>query len=895
MTAETGCPQLSPTSPQRLLTAGLAVGLAVSALGGAESLPPLPRAPAASFAPSLARPFEQDGKIGGAPVDIVGAAELRRGGSTEAAKALQAVLPMANSPHFGIDDGSAHFDLLTFRGFAPDHTVVLVNGHRRHASALLNVNNTIGRGSVPTSLLSIPLAALDQVEVLREGADTRFASGAIAGVLNLRLREDNTSVAGLFFGRTAEHDGEVKQATMSGGAPLGRNGSLNVTVAWRETDHTDRAEPDTRQQYFGVFTGTTIPAPLAGGVGSGTGAPAAGTTHDPREAAANRTAQEFGDAATRQQSMAVNGRLPVSAESEVYGYGDFLLRRAQSAAFFRRPGDSRVVRALWPDGFMPLLESRIADWSFGAGWRGRSNGWRFDAAVVAGANTISYDATNTNNATLGANSPRAFYAGKLGYSEAVTSIDVGRPVNLGLAKPAEVTAGLEYRRENYWIGAGTDKSWNDGGVLIADGADAGREAPDGAQGFPGFRPADEVDVTRKSGSAHVGLSQDIVARLRLTASARYEKVENLGETTDGKLGARIGLWDGAALRGSVGTAYRQPHLAQQWFSSTATNFIGGLPFENRTFPVANPVAQALGAETLKPEHANTMSAGWAWEASPKFGFEVDFFRTDLRDRLILSSNFLGSAVATFLQSKGVSGATGGRFFSNDAATRTEGFDAAVRSKWEIAPGQTLALRAAYSRSTSKLTRVGPTPPGLAALGVTTPLFDLSEEIRLTRSQPRDNLRLAATWDIGRFSTMLRVMRYGEVETVAFASTTPDQIAALAPGYRVRTVTRVLPVAAGAAGGAAQIGGPTTETGLVQIFDAKWVTDLDFKYRVTDRVTFAVGAANLFDIYPTRNLASRVVNGRVYAGNDNAGTTPYSNVSPFGFNGTFFYSKVDVQF
>ena len=223
------------------------------------------------------------------------------------------------------------------------------------------------------------------------------------------------------------------------------------------------------------------------------------------------------------------------------------------------------------------------------------------------------------------------------------------------------------------------------------------------------------------------------------------------------------------------------------------------------------------------------------------------------------------------------------------------FDAVVRSKWELAAGQTLTWRAAYSRSASRLTRVGPTPPGLAVLGVTTPLFDLSEEIRLTRGQPRDNLRLAATWDVGRFSAMLRLMRYGEVETVALSSTTTDQIDALAPGYRVRAVTRVLPVAAGAAGGAPQIGGPTTETGLVQIFDAKWVTDLDFKFRFTERVTWAVGAANLFDIYPTRNLASRVVNGRVYAGNDNAGTTPYSTTSPFGFNGAFFYSRVDVTF
>lgn len=885
MTAETG----------RAAALLLATSLLTSAAGGAESAPALPRAPAASLAPSFATPFGEKEAVGISPVDTLERGELRRGAHTDAAKSLQAVLPSMNSPHFAIDDGTAHVDLLTLRGLAPDHMVVMVNGHPRHTSALLNVNNTIARGSVSTSLLAIPLGSLDQAEVLREGADTRFASGAIAGVVNLRLREDIGRGVSLFFGRTAQGDGEVKRVSLGAGGLLGRDGAINVTVALRDVGHTDRAEADTRQQYLGVFTGTTTPAPLGGGIASGTGPAAAGTTNDPREAAANRHVQEYGDAATREQAVAATTRLPVSAQSEIYAYGDFMLRRGQSPAFFRRPGDSRTVRALWPDGFMPLLESRMTDWSFGAGWRGRSNGWRYDAAVVAGANTIAYDTTNTNNATLGPGGARAFYAGKLGYADAAVTLDVARAVSLGLAKPAEILGGLQYRRENYWIGAGTDNSWRDGGVLIADGPDAGRSAPDGAQGFPGFRPADVVDATRKTGAAHAGLSQEFFARLRLTASARYEKAENLGETTDGKVGARVGLWDGAALRGSVGTAYRQPHLAQQWFSSTATNFIGGLPFENRTFPVSNPVAQALGATPLKPEHATTMSAGWAWTASPKFGVELDFFRTDLRDRLILSSNFIGSAVATFLESKGVSGATGGRFFSNDAATRTEGFDTAVRSKWDLAAGQTLALRAAYSRSSSRMTHLGPTPPGLAVLGVTTPLFDLAEEVRLTRSQPRDNLRLSGTWEIGRFSAMLRLMRYGEVETVALANATADQIAALTPGYRVRTVTRVLPLAAGTGGGAPQIGGPATETGVVQIFDAKWVTDLDLKFRFNERFNWAVGAANLFDVYPTKNLASRVVGGRVYTGNDNAGTTPFSTTSPFGFNGTFFYTRVDMQF
>jgi len=139
------------------------------------------------------------------------------------------------------------------------------------------------------------------------------------------------------------------------------------------------------------------------------------------------------------------------------------------------------------------------------------------------------------------------------------------------------------------------------------------------------------------------------------------------------------------------------------------------------------------------------------------------------------------------------------------------------------------------------------------------------------------------------------MRYGEVETVALTDATPDQIAALTPGYRVRLVTRTLPRTAGSANGAVQIGTPATSTDVVQIFDAKWVTDLNLRFRLSQKIHWAVGTSNLFDVYPTRNIASRIVNGQAYAGNDNGGTTPYSSTSPFGFNGAFYYSRFDVEF
>ncbi|HEY1110170.1 MAG TPA: TonB-dependent receptor [Opitutaceae bacterium] len=877
----------------RRLAAVWAALLAASAQAQ-RAVPALPREPAASLAPSFSQLHDPGRGLTTAPYDRLGRDELRQTGYPETATALSAALPTVNRPHFAIEDGTAHLGPFTLRGLSPDHTLVLVNGHRRPATPLLNVNGTIGRGSVSTSLRSVPLASLDAVEVLRDGSDARFGSGAIAGVINLRLAEDIGSRLQMLWGQTSAGDGEVKQVVFGLGGILGRDGVISVTAMGRDSDATDRAEPDTRQQYIGTAVGSGAPVPLSGAVGSGTGAPPAGVVFDPREATADRHAQRYGDAASHEATLVINTRLPLSPQSEFYAFGDFMRRQGESAVFYRRPGDSRVVRALWPDGFQPLLESRILSWYIAAGQRGHNGPWAYDASLSFGDSTIAYDVDQTNNSSYGAQSPRRFYAGKQGYSELTGSFELSRQLTLGLAKPASLGFGLEYRRENFRTAAGEDASWRNGGVLILDGPDAGRAPSEGSQGFPGFRPGDAVDVVREVGGVDVELSQQIGQRLRLSVSGRSEFAKNIEATRDAKVGGFLELWGGLAVRGSAGSTYRLPHLAQRWFSNTANNYVNGTPYRIRTFTVDDPVAQALDARELRPEHAKTLSAGLVW-AHPKFGAEIDFYRVDLSDRLILSSNFLGSAVSTFLAGRGISGVTGARFFSNDAATRTEGFDATLHATVEPAAGHRLRLRAAYNRNLSRMTHAGPIPSGLAAVGITTPLIDLAEEIRLTRAQPHDNLRLSAAWQWQRLTAQLGVTRYGEVETVALTGVTPDQIAALTPGYRVRVVTRTLPQAPASEGGGPQVGTPLTATDVVQIFDAKWIADLSFKARLTDTVSLSLGASNLFDVYPTRNIASRVVNGRAYTGNDNGGTTPYSTTSPFGFNGTFYYSRLDLQF
>lgn len=900
----------TPLRNQDRFASGMALALLAlcAVVPAGAQVPASARAPAAASAPSLGTaaggaaaaatrsPDAAAGARGDLRPTVRFGADDTGGGHVQTAAALRALLPEAGFPQPAIEDGTAHLPPLMLGGLSPDHTAVLVNGHRRHSTALLNVNGTLGRGAVTSGLNALPLAALGGIEVVRGDPGARVASGAAAGSVNLRLHEELGRSFRATYGQTASGDGETMQAVLRAGAVLGREGVVHVTGVWRDAEPTDRATPDTRQQYFGR-TAAGDPTPISGAFGSGTGAPPAGTAFDPREATADRTAQRYGEPGGRELAAAVNARLPLAAAGEIYGFGDFSVRRGESALFFRRPGDARVVRALWPDGFEPLLETRVHDWSAVGGWRGTTGGgWSYDLAASGGANTVAYDVKNTNNASLGAAGGTAFYSGKLGYAEAAASLEVGRAVPLGFAQPARIGVGADVRRETFWIKAGAADSWRDGGAAVADGPEAGRDAAQGAQGFPGFRPVDESDTDRGVAAAHATVAQAVNGRLFLELSGRYERTEDAGETVSGGAGARLDLFGGLAVRGAAGTTFRQPHLAQARFSSTATNFIGGLPFENRTFPAGDPIGRALGATDLKPEKADRISAGVIWKPGANFGFEADVYRVDLDDRLFLTSNFLGSAVATFLESRGVSGATGGRFFSNDAATRTDGLDAAVHGTFAPAAGNRLALRAAYHVHRTRLTRVGTTPAGLAALGVTTPLFDLTEEIRLTRGQPRDNLFLSAAWDVGRWRTTLRVSRYGETEAVALTNVTQAQIDALAPGYRLRAVTRELRQEPAGAAGAPQIGLPTTVTDVVQTFDAKWVTDLEVSCRLTDTIRWSVGATNLFDVYPTKNVASRIGPGGIaVAGNDNGGTTPYNAISPFGFAGAFIYTTVDVRF
>jgi iron complex outermembrane receptor protein len=816
------------------------------------------------------------------PIDVISGTEMTQGGYNETSQMLQANIPSFNFPRPSLNDGTDHIRPATLRGLAPDQTLVLINGKRRHTSALVNLNGSIGRGSVSTDFNAIPSSMIERIEVLRDGASAQYGSDAIAGVINVILRTDAGWGLNLGYGQTGEGDGEDYKLDAFAGTTLGGKGHLFVSLYLRDHGDTSRVQPDTRQQYFGNPGGTLVLP--SGNYGSGTGlSPSAGTL-DPREATVNRINHRFGDPETKDKGLWLNGDYPMEDNMEFYFFGGNSIRHANGAGFFRRAGDDRTVRAIWPDGFLPFIDSVVEDLSGGAGVKGKDSVWTWDFSTAYGVNTLDYRTSNSANVTLGNSSPTEFYDGQLKFNQWTTNFDLTRSFNTGMPTPLKFAMGFEYRQEEYTIGAGEPDSYRNGGATIIGGPSNGGLAAVGAQVFPGFKPSDAGAHDRDSKAVYVDFEQDMNDRWLISLAGRFEDYSDFGSSKTVKLATRFEVTDELALRGSISTGFRAPHLAQQWFSSTATNFIGGVPFDILTFPVSNPAAVALGASPLDPEESTNYSFGATWNSKTGFSASVDLYHIKIEDRIVLSSNFTGAPVIALLATQGITGIGGGRYFTNAVDTTTKGIDVSARYTWKTADLGKLTFTAGYNHNETEADRIKQAPANLAAI-TTTPLFDLTETIRLERGQPRDNLNLSAGWAIGKFSTLLRAVRYGEVSLVQSANATDAQINALTPGYDVE----FRPAVPGT------VGGTTTNRQIIQNFGAKWLTDLDVTYRYNKNITVSIGANNLFDVYPDENIRSKVVGGVAFNGFDNVGIFPYSGTSPFGFNGVFYYSKLSLKF
>lgn len=824
------------------------------------------------------------------PIDLLRGDELRASGYQETSEVLRQLAPSFSFANPTTPDGNTHIHSASLRGLSPDETLVLVNGKRLHGAAWVNTGGTIGKGSTPTDLNQIPAAGIGRIEILRDGASAQYGSDAIAGVINILLRTDTAIHAFASAGTTYDGGGDTYQFSLGGGLKLGEDGFVNVTGYYRDHKAANRAQPDTRQFYLGISPAGT-PQPLSARYGAGIGlnppGGVTGTRRDPREASVDRNVWRFADQGDIEDgSVLVNLSKPIGAV-EFYGFGGYRLSEARSNASFRRPGQDENVRAIYPDGFLPFVDTESTDYTGALGLRGDLSGWKWDLSSVYGGNRIKYRTRNTLNATLGTASPTRFYNGRYGNSQWTTDLTLSNSFDVSLAAPISVAVGAEYRRDGYKIGAGELASYQYGPGRVLDGPNAGAIPTIGSQGFAGIQPADVVDVHRDAIGAFAEVGLEPVRGWTVDLAGRHEEYSDFGDTWNGQASTRLALPAGFALRGSAGTGFHAPSLAQQYFSSTSSRTIvnntTGFPefVLVRTAPVGSALSQALGAQELKPETSTNFGGGLTY-AGGRLTASIDYYHIDIDDRIMLSSNYVDAAgsrrLRDYLSGIGIPGVTSVRYFTNAVDTRTQGVDVTAAYATPLADWGDLNLSAAYNYNQTRLRRISATPSQITALGITTPLFDVVERIRVERGQPRDKVALGATFRTGPITFDARATRYGRVEQVALTNQTAAATALIAQGS---TPYRTVPTESGAAG----------NVDVIQQLSPKWVTDFSFTGQVNPNLVVTLGANNLFNVYPTENIRSTAT----LTGADTFGAFPYSEFSPFGFSGAFYYVRAGVSF
>jgi iron complex outermembrane receptor protein len=773
------------------------------------------------------------------PVDIISADSLKSSGSTEINQALSLALPSLNFPRPALTDGTDTIRPATLRGMAPDQTLVLVNSKRRHASSLVNLNGSIGRGAAAVDMNTIPTAIVKNIEVLRDGAAAQYGSDAIAGVVNIRLRTDRTGGEGTvtYGARKTEYDlwndtipaggtwsgpssrkrtdGQTATVSAWKGLALGESGYLTLAAEYKDQARTERGGYDVRQQYAKV-----------------------NGAFDPRENTVNRFNAWYGDPDLKQSTLFANAGNTLGNGIKVYGWASYQKREAESAGYFRRAQDVRNITSIYPDGFLPVIAPSVNDYSATGGATWQLGDWDMDASIGYGKNKMRFDIVNTLNSSIGPSSKTEFDAGGFAYDQTVVNLTGVRSVAMdALASPLNVALGIETRREGYQLFAGEPDSYRYGGVVLADGTPA---AP-GAQVFPGFRPANATDTHRSAAGAFVDLEANLTPQLLGSIALRGEHYSDFGNSLAGKLAGRYDFSKQFALRGSLQNGFRAPSPQQQNFTATSTNFINGVPFEITTFKPTDPVAVALGAKPLKAEKSVNASLGAVLRFDP-VSITVDAYRIDVRDRIILSENLTQANVRNYIASQGFVGVGGGRFFINGADTKNEGIDVVLN--WPVNAGASgkFDFTLAGNVNRTEVTKVATTSQ-LSALNPAPSLFDRVNVLTLEQGQPKNKLSANMNWKLGQMGATLRATRYGKV---------------LSPG--------------------------TTAAFDVNL-GAKTVVDLEARYALTPKLNLALGADNLFDAYP--ETLSPAIN--------TTGNTPFSTYSPFGFSGRFIYARASYAF
>ncbi|EIM74557.1 TonB-dependent outer membrane receptor [Nitritalea halalkaliphila LW7] len=807
------------------------------------------------------------------PVDIIPVSEVIDAlGQVDLNQILTYIAPSFQSSRQTISDGTDHMDPAQLRGLGPDQVLVLVNGKRRHQSSLVNVNGTVNRGTVGTDLNAIPAFAVEKIEILRDGAAAQYGSDAIAGVINIVLKKDKglsgNIATGTHLTRFARdfaiNNGEDADAFISDGAmvsgvlnyglPVGKDGFLNLTGEYTRRDFTSRA---------GTFTGAIFP-------------PVNGVNVD-EEILQERglTRQDFdmriGNSAINSGGIAANFELPLNEKITLYSFGNWNNKRGNAAGFYRYPSAiPAAARAnvlnVYPNGFLPEINTNITDIANTLGIRGTMGEWRFDLSNTYGQNIFDFEISNSVNYTQAvdvANFQKRFDSGGLNFLQNLVNFDAARRYDVlaGL----NVAAGAEFRVERFAIREGEEASWRN------FNPDAGVAA--GAQVFPGFAPSTAGAWTRNNVGLYVDLEQDFSSRFNVAGALRFENYSDFGSALIYKLASRYKLTDAITLRGSTSTGFRAPSMQQRFYSRVNTLFVtlpgqGLVPVESGTFRNDSEPARILGIPELQQETSRSFTLGTTVQLLNNLELTVDAYQIDIDNRIILTNNFTAGGDPALAAQLDAVNANTANFFTNAIDTRARGIEGVLTYKKFFSNRSKLDLMLAGTFIDNKVRRdengdiIVRASPILEATGQLGNYFNREDQSRVEVANPRNKISAMANYNIGDFSIMLRVVHFGEVVFLDPTMGTDPS------AFPINTFTG-------------------QRESLDQTFSPMTVTDLTFSYRFNDNFRINIGANNLFDVYPDVHA---------HSGNFSQGRFVYSRrVQQAGFNGRFVFARLNFVF
>ena len=803
------------------------------------------------------------------PIEVIEREQLSLTGQSETGRILQMLVPSFNFSSSSISDGTDALRPATLRGLGPDQTLVLINGKRRHKSALLHINTSVGRGTSGTDFNAIPSSAIKRIEVLRDAAAAQYGSDAIAGVINIVLKDDvDTGDANFYWGQTYEGDGDTWIGNANYGMKVGEAGFINLTAEWRDRYRTNRAGLTGERQYDWVEEDPGKPADhileIENEDGTVTSKP---VWFDSREYTFDRQNFRIGDSDSSQKIGFYNFGLPIVGGMELYSFGGYSTRQNNSAGFYRRANQAeRTVTDIYPDGFLPEINTSIEDVSlaFGADWTHEATDLNVDVSVNHGLNTFDFFISNSMNASYGAASPTSADAGGFELSQTAFNLDVSYPLEYQ-SSLINLAGGVEFRREGYGINAGEPVSWINAG-LGADGAASG------IQVFPGFRPNQETDESRTNVAGYADfesyLSGEPGSGLLVGAAVRGEQYSDFGATVTGKATARYDFTKQVALRAAGSTGFRAPSLQQLYFNNISTQFkidtddINGngdteelIPLEVGTFRNDSDAARALGIPELKQETAFNVSGGVVLKPLDKLWLSVDGFLIQIDDRIVLSGSFSADNVEGLAEA----GANSAQVFTNVAQTRTQGVDVAAGYLHAFDNESLLNLKVAFTFADTEV--IGDVEAPEILVGLEDILFPSQERSMIEEWQPNTRINISADYIVGDL-TLGGALRY-------FGSYTVQEGSGDDPAR--------------------------------QDYGGKWLTDIQANYQLNQGLSLTLGANNLLDQVPDENEVGQSRSGKLMDGAgqvivDSPGVFTYSRRSaPFGFNGGLYYAKLTYSF